>query len=137
KILFDEDYKAEPISKSNVSELLKFSENYSGDLNFLGKELNQEFGEKLNNPSHLNRLSGIYLRNNKINYAIIITELNTQLFPDDGNVWDTMGDVYLAAKQNEKAIYSYKKALEFKPKNDDCFWCENSSSQLKNLERKK
>ncbi|MBL4593409.1 MAG: beta-lactamase family protein, partial [Flavobacteriales bacterium] len=102
KMLFDEGYKTEPISKSNVSELLKFSENYAGDLTFFGEELKHEFRDKLNNPAYLNRLSGIYLRNNKINYAIIITELNTQLFPDDRNVWDTMGDVYLAAKQNEK-----------------------------------
>lgn len=137
KMLFDENYKAKPISKSKVSELLKFSENYSGDLSFLGKELKQEFGEKLNNPAYLNRLSGVYLRANKINYAIVITELNTQLFPHDGNIWDTMGDVYLAAKQNEKAIYSYKKALELKPKDDDCFWCENSLEQLGKLKTKK
>lgn len=137
KMLFDEKYKAEPISKNIVSELLEFSENYAGDLNSFGEELKQEFGEKLNNPAYLNRLSGIYLRNNKIEYAIIIAELNTQLFPNDGNVWDTMGDVYLAAKQNEKAIYSYKKALELKPENDDCFWCDNSTSQLKSLEANK
>ena len=117
--------------------MLQFSENYAGDLNFLDEELKQEFGEKLNNPAYLNRLSGIYLRNNKINYAIVITELNTQLFPDDGNVWDTLGDVYLATKQNEKAIYSYKRALELKPENDDCFWCDNSTSQLKKLEANK
>ncbi|MDC3333645.1 serine hydrolase [Candidatus Marinimicrobia bacterium] len=137
KLLFNDNYKAEPISKSVVSELLQFSENYAGDLNFLDEELKQEFREKLNNPAYLNRLSGIYLRNNKINYAIVITELNTQLFPDDGNVWDTLGDVYLATKQNEKAIYSYKRALELKPENDDCFWCDNSTSQLKKLEANK
>jgi len=137
KLLFNDNYKAEPISKSVVSELLQFSENYAGDLNLLGGELKQEFGEKLNTPAYLNRLSGIYLRNDKINYAIVITELNTQLFPDDGNIWDTLGDVYLAAKQNEKAIHSYKKALELKPENDDCFWCDNSTSQLKKLETNK
>ncbi|CAM4153182.1 MULTISPECIES: serine hydrolase [Flavobacterium] len=137
KMLFNKNYKAKAISKSNVSELLKFSENYSGDLIFLGKELKQEFEEKLNNPAYLNRLSGVYLRANKINYAIVITELNTELFPLDGNVWDTMGDVYLAAKQNEKAINSYKKALELKPKDDDCFWCENSLEQLEKLKTKK
>ena len=91
----------------------------------------------MNNPAYLNRLSGVYLRANKINYAIVITELNTELFPHDGNVWDTMGDVYLAAKQNEKAIISYKKALELKPKDDDCFWCENSLEQLGKLKTKK
>lgn len=137
KMLFDQDYKAEPIAKSTVSELLKFSESYAVDLKLFGEELKKKFGGKLNNPAYLNRLSGIYLRSNKINYAIIITELNTQLFPNDGNVWDTMGDVYFAANQNEKAKDSYKKALEFKPENGDCYWCDNSTSQLKSLEVKK
>ena len=37
---------------------------------------------------YLNRLSGIYLRVDEIDKAIVITELNTQLFPDDGNIWE-------------------------------------------------
>ena len=136
-MLFEQGYKAKPISKSIISELLKFSESYEGDMKLIGKELNIKYGEKLNNPAYLNRLSGIYLRSHKINYVIPITELNTQLFPNDGNVWDTMGDVYFASNQKEKAIYSYKKALELKPQNDDCFWCDNSITKLKSLRANK
>ncbi|MDA0864428.1 MAG: tetratricopeptide repeat protein [Bacteroidetes bacterium] len=91
----------------------------------------------LDEPVYLNRLSGIYLRGDEIEKAIVITELNSRLFPDNGNIWDTMGDVYFAAKQNEKAKDSYKKALKFKPENDDCFWCDNSTAQLIRLEAKK
>lgn len=137
KMLFDENYKPEPMSKNKVTELLTFTESYTGSVIDLGGELKQKFEAMLENPIYLNRLSGIYLRGDEIEKAIVITELNTQLFPDNGNIWDTMGDVYFAAKQNEKAKDSYKKALEFKPENDDCFWCDNSSSQLKNLETKK
>ena len=133
KMLFDESYKAEPISKNMVSELLTFTESYTGNVKDLGNELKQKFEAMLDDPVYLNRLSGIYLRGDEIEKAIVITELNTHIFPDDGNIWDTMGDVYFATKQNEKAIDSYKKALELKPENDDCYWCDNSSSQLKNL----
>ena len=132
-MLFDESYKAEPISKNKVTELLTFTESYTGNVQDLGKELKQKFEAMLDDPVYLNRLSGIYLRGDEIEKAIVITELNTHIFPDDGNIWDTMGDVYFAAKQNEKAIDSYKKALELKPENDDCYWCDNSSAQLKNL----
>ena len=125
------------MSKNKVTELLTFTESYTGSVIDLGGELKQKFEAMLDNPIYLNRLSGIYLRGDEIEKAIVITKLNTQLFPDNGNIWDTMGDVYFAAKQNEKAKDSYKKALEFKPENDDCFWCDNSSSQLKNLETKK
>ena len=137
KMLFNENYKAEPFSKNKVTELLTFTENYSGNVRDLGKELRQKFEAMLDDPVYLNRLSGIYLRGDDIEKAIVITELNTQLFPDNGNIWDTMGDVYFAAKQNEKAKDSYKKALEFKPENDDCFWCDNSTAQLISLEAKK
>jgi len=137
KMLFDESYKAEPISKNKVTELLKFTESYTGNVKDLGKQLKRKFEAMLDDPVYLNRLSGIFLRGDEIEKAIVIAELNTQLFPNDGNIWDTMGDVYFATKQNDKAKNSYKKALEFKPENDDCFWCDNSSSQLKSLEAKK
>jgi len=135
--LFDENYEAEPMSKNKVSELISFTESYTGSLANLGKELKQKFEVILDDPNYLNRLCGIYLRGDETDKAAVIAELNTQLFPENGNVWDTMGDVYFAAKQNEKAIQSYKKALEFRPENDDCYWCDNSSSQLEQLEVKK
>ncbi|MEH6535921.1 MAG: serine hydrolase [Psychroserpens sp.] len=137
KMLFDESYKPEPISKNKVTELLTFTESYTGNVKDLGGELKRKFEAMLDGPVYLNRLSGIYLRGDKIEKAIVIAELNTQLFPDNGNIWDTMGDVYFAAKQNEKAKDSYKNALKFKPKNDDCYWCDNSTSQLKTLETTK
>lgn len=137
KMLFNKNYKAEPFSKNKVTELLTFTESYTGNVRDLGKELKQKFEAMLDAPVYLNRLSGIYLRGDEIEKAIVITELNTQLFPDNGNVWDTMGDAYFAANQNEKAKDSYKKALEFKPENDDCYWCDNSTTQLKSLEAKK
>lgn len=134
KYLFDENYQTKPFSKNMVSVLISFIESYSGSLGDLGKELKQKFEVILDEPTYLNRLSGIYLRHDKTDIATVVAELNTQLFPDNGNVWDTMGDVYVATKQDERAIESYKKALEFSPENDDCYWCDNSSSQLEKLD---
>lgn len=137
KMLFDKSYKAQPISKNKLTELLKFTESYTGNVNDMGKQLKRKFEAMLDDPFYLNRLSGIFLREDEIEKAIVIAEINTQLFPDDGNIWDTLGDVYFAVKENDKAKKSYKKALEFKPENDDCFWCDNSSSKLKSLEVRK
>lgn len=133
KMLFDDHYKGTAISANSISELLTFIESYSRDAKILSKELKSKFGKKIKSPDNLNRLAGIYLRENNIEKALIISKLNIQLFPDDGNIWDTMGDVFLANNQNEKAIESYKKALEHKPKGEDCFWCENSQDQLEKL----
>jgi hypothetical protein len=57
-LLFDENYKPEPLQKSMVSELLSYSENSEGYLSLLGEELKQEFGEMLNNHTYLNSLTG-------------------------------------------------------------------------------
>jgi CubicO group peptidase (beta-lactamase class C family) len=137
KMLFDTNYITKPILKNSVSELLEFTESYSGDAKMLSKELKSKYEKLISTPSNLNRLTGIYLREKNIEKALIISELNTQLFPVDGNVWDTMGDVYLANGQNIKAKKSYEKALDFKPKDDECFWCENSFEQLEKLKSEK
>jgi len=44
-----------------------------------------------------------------------------------------MGDIYFNAKQNDKAIESYQRALELRPEEGDCFWCGNSQGKLKVL----
>ncbi|WP_340067295.1 tetratricopeptide repeat protein [Ascidiimonas aurantiaca] len=133
KMLFKSNYTPKPISKNEIVQLLMFAENYSGDMKNLGKALQSNFGDTLKTPVPLNRLSGVYLREKQIDKAIAIGKLNIELFPNDGNIWDTMGDIYFNAKQNDKAIESYEKALKLKPEESDCFWCENSQNQLKIL----
>lgn len=133
KMLFDSNYIAKPMSKSEIVELLTFTENYSGDIENLGRALKSNFKDLLKTPAPLNRLSAIYMREKQLDKAIYIGKLNTELFPDDGNIWDTMGDIYFNAKQDDKAIKSYQKAIELKPKEGDCFWCKNSHDKLEKL----
>lgn len=133
KMLFDPNYIPKTISKSGVGQLLTFSENYVGDEIQFGEEIRLNYPDLLNSPVALNRLSGIYMREKKVDKALAIAQINTQLFPEDGNMWDTMGDIYYTNDQKQKAIDSYKKALELKPDNDDCFWCENSENRLRQL----
>ena len=133
KMLFDSSYIAQPMPKSEFVQLLMFTENYSGDIKNLGKALKSNFEELLKTPVSLNRLSGVYMREKRLNKAIYTAKLNTELFPDDGKIWDTMGDIYFNAKQNDKAIESYQRALELRPDEGDCFWCENSQGKLKIL----
>lgn len=133
KMLFDSSYTPKPISRSNITNLLTFTENYVGDDNQFGEVLRLEYQDRLNSPVPLNRLSGIYMREEKVDKALVIAKINTQLFPEDGNIWDTMGDIYYINNLKQKAVDSYKKALELKPVTDDCFWCENSENRLKQL----
>ena len=51
--------------------------------------------------------------------------LNVQLFPDDGNLWDSLGEAYLKYGRKEEAIKSYQKAVKLGN--------ESSSKQLQKL----
>ena len=52
------------------------------------------------------------------------------MFPEDGNSWDSLGDAYYKANEKDNAIEAYTKALELKPAEGACFWCENSTEKL-------
>jgi len=44
--------------------------------------------------------------------AIRIVKLNSTLFPEIANVWDTLGDVHMHLEQRDRALQSYRRALE-------------------------
>ncbi len=132
-MVFDKTYVPKELLKYMVSELYQFTEAYKGTVNDLEKELRLKFEDVIDSPRNLNGLGGVYYRKGQMEKAIAIYKLNTQLFPEDGNSWDSLGDAYFKVNEKENAIDAYSRALELKSENDDCFWCENSSSQLQKL----
>jgi CubicO group peptidase (beta-lactamase class C family) len=54
-------------------------------------------------------------------------ELNVELYPEDANAYDSLGEGYMAAGRNELAIANYRKSLSLDPKN------ENAVAMLKKL----
>ncbi|MDG5491291.1 serine hydrolase [Psychroserpens sp. SPM9] len=132
-IIFDSTYVPNELLKYMVSELYKFTEAYQGSVNDLEKQLKLTYEEVIDSPRHLNRLGGVYYRKGMMEKAIGIYKLNIQLFPDDGNSWDSLGDTYFKADEKANAINAFTRALELKPENDDCFWCDNSQEKLEIL----
>ena len=60
----------------------------------------------------LNRLGYEHLQDNDPAGAIAILKLNVTLFPNSPNVYDSLGDAYLAAGQNDLARQNAQKALD-------------------------
>ena len=60
--------------------------------------------------------------------AVAVFKLNVGLYPDSGNVYDSLGEAYMKSGQRQLAIENYKKSLEKNPKN------ENAKEKLKELE---
>jgi CubicO group peptidase (beta-lactamase class C family) len=114
RMIFDSNYNTTAISKNIyelVHEFMKTnpSENAEKLPAFLKKELKNEF----NDPAVLNRLGYSRLKKeDKPDWALELLKLNVKLFPNDGNLWDSLGEAYLKYNQKEKAIKSYKKAVE-------------------------
>ncbi len=49
--------------------------------------------------------------------ALKIFKLNTELYPDRFNTWDSYGECLLILGEKEEGIKAYKKSLELNPKN--------------------
>lgn len=71
------------------------------------------------------------LNEGKVKEAIEILTLNTAVFPNSWNVYDSLAEAYMEDKNNPSAITNYKKSLELNPEN------QNAVNMLKRLEREK
>jgi len=71
--------------------------------------------------SEFNTLGYMFLFHGKTDEAITVFKLNVKEYPDSWNVYDSLGEAYLAAKKLDKAKKYYSTALEMNP--------ESASSQ--------
>ncbi|MGG5211074.1 serine hydrolase [Chryseobacterium sp. MIQD13] len=68
---------------------------------------------------YLNNVGYGQLNKKEFTKAIDVFRLNTLLYPERANTYDSLGEAYLKAGQKEKAKESYQKALQIDPKNED------------------
>ena len=114
KMIFDVNYNPSPISK-NIYELIHefMRVNPSTNANKLPDFLKKELKDELNDPAILNRVGYSRLKKeDKPNWALELFQLNVKQFPEDGNLWDSLGEAYLKYGEKEEAIKSYTKAVE-------------------------
>jgi tetratricopeptide (TPR) repeat protein len=76
----------------------------------------------------LNSIGYSLLGQKKIAAAIAVFKANVEMYPQSWNVYDSLGEAYLANGEKELAIASYKKSLELNPQN------KNAAEMLKKLE---
>jgi CubicO group peptidase (beta-lactamase class C family) len=67
--------------------------------------------------SELNMLGYQLLGMKRIKDAIEIFKLNVEMFPKAANLYDSLGEAYLADNQKELALANYKKTVELDPAN--------------------
>jgi CubicO group peptidase (beta-lactamase class C family) len=79
------------------------------------------------NEAETNRLGYWLLNKKKIDEAIEVFKMNMEDYPASANVYDSLGEAYLAKGDKERAIQSYQKSVELNPGN------ENGVQALKKL----
>jgi len=67
--------------------------------------------------STLNEVGYQLLKKKKNEDAILVFERNTVLYPESGNVFDSLGEAYYNIGNKEKALLNYKKSLALDPTN--------------------
>ncbi len=69
------------------------------------------------NEFRMNWIGYNFLSKDKIDEAIKIFQLNTEMFPMASNTWDSLAEVYMKKGDYKKATEYYKKSFELDPKN--------------------
>ena len=115
----DEKQKSEILSKSLDNAIERANLTKDAEMNFY------------NSANNLNELGYSYMEKNEIKKALEIFKLNTLLFPNDGNVYDSYGEALLNAKNISEAKKMYKKSLELDPENKNAIGILKSLSNVK------
>lgn len=96
------------IKEMNIEQLIAFYNNlkakYPNDYNF-------------DDDSELNSLGYSLMGNKRLEDAIEIFKLNIEIFPQSGNLYDSLGEAYFNKDDKVNALINYKKAFELDPKN--------------------
>lgn len=139
KMIFSKKHQVKKIKKNLHLLVFDFIRNNNlQKVNELNLIIKKEYSMMIKNPNYLNGLGYDILKNRlkntpyNVEWALEVFKLNVELFPTNGNIWDSLAEGYLYNGQNEQAIKCYKKALDLAPVKD-CTWCKNSNKALKKL----
>jgi len=114
KIILDESYVPEPIKNNVYSFAMDYIKQHSTDKsNDLFTLLQENYADDFTDSGALNTTGNLLLRlNENLEWALELFKMNVQLYPEEGNLWDSLGDGYKANNLKEDAIKSYQKAIE-------------------------
>jgi len=134
KMISDTNYTPKPVTKLSYELVYDFINIHRFDkAEKLPDFLNENLRTKFRDKAVFNRIGFKRIAKEKEPaWGLELLKLNVQLFPNDGNLWDSLGDAYFTYKQKDNAIKAFSKALELKP-TENCHWCKNSQSKLKQL----
>lgn len=114
KMVFDASYVAKPIKDNVYSYTMNYIKQHTTDNSIeLTELLQKNYADDFTNSRLFNTIGNLLLRlNENKNWALELFKINVQRYPDDGNLWDSLGDGYLANDLKKEAIESFEKAVK-------------------------
>lgn len=98
------------LKKENGSwKIVSLTDVYTGTFNYT--EFNNEF--------EINWQGYQLMRNGRVDDAIKVFQLNTELYPQASNTWDSLAEGYMTKGDNAMAVKYYRKSLELDPMNEN------------------
>ncbi len=109
---------------------------YNGEMNFHNYYVLQKDGKdwkivsqiitntgSFKNDEHsteaeINTIGYRLMANKKLEQAIEVFKLNTQLYPESFNTWDSLGEAFAAAGKKTEAIENYEKSIKLNPNSE-------------------
>ncbi|QLG46981.1 serine hydrolase [Costertonia aggregata] len=82
------------------------------------------------NENTLNAIGYDFLNRNRMKLTLDIFKVNTILYPNSFNVYDSLAEAYYTDKQYDLALSNYKKSLELNPENTNA---EKMITKIKNI----
>ncbi|SDQ04831.1 serine hydrolase domain-containing protein [Flagellimonas zhangzhouensis] len=133
----DENYEPTTIPKNTYELVFDFMNvNIAGNVNELNPFMEDKTGMPISDRAILNRIGFNQVSKSKdADWGIALLQLNTSLFPDDGNLWDSVGEAYFILGDTENSIVSFNKAIALGA-DKNCYWCKNSEKRLEELTKK-
>ena len=74
--------------------------------------------ENWHSENDLNNWGYTFIQNGELEKALQVFKLNTMLFPDSWNVYDSYGEALMMSNRKEEAIKMYEKSIQLNPENE-------------------
>jgi len=114
--LAEQREKVKQMNRKKLSELLAQEKSIDIVIEVIKSE-NKKEPEFDISESGINNFGYNLMRQSKNDEALKIFKLNTEMYPNGFNTWDSLGECLLILGKTEEGIIAYKKALELNPKN--------------------
>ncbi len=114
--LAEQREKVKQMNRKKLSSLVADGKNVDDILKFIANEDKNNSAYDISERG-INSFGYQYMKEGTRKEALKIFKLNTELYPNGFNTYDSYGECLLELGQKEKAVEAYKKSLELNPKN--------------------